>query len=127
MAIFTTRFIPVGALAIAAVILLVFGRVLHIRFAYVVVGVLAILFVAVWTFRQSRLESQSQTAGHFGIFLKAGLIFWAGAAYGIARSVQEGWQWIDLLYLGIPTALGAYLVWLAVTVRQRGRRSASAG
>jgi hypothetical protein len=108
----SARHIPAIALLFSALALAIFGSVARIRVSYLAVGVLGILLFAAYAWKRSRLAEAGM-----GTVLLVGFIFLAGALFGLIQSLVEGWQWIDLLSLVLPIALGAYLVWFAVRSR----------
>jgi hypothetical protein len=52
--------------------------------------------------------------------LITGMIFVAGALYGLVQSVEGGWQWTDLVSLIIPAALGSYFTWFGLRKTSNG-------
>ena len=60
------------------------------------------------------MRFRPQAGRHSWIPLITGTIFLVGALYGLIQSMEEGWQWIDLVSVIIPAALGTYLIWFGL-------------
>jgi hypothetical protein len=118
-----SRIIPFIALMVAAGILFVSGRLLHIQFLYIAIAVFAILVFAAVGLNGGREKSRSATGRRFGAVMKVGLIFLAATAFGLVQSIQSGLRWLDLIYLG-PAFLGSYLVWYAIKLKHAEAPSA---
>jgi uncharacterized membrane protein len=108
-------------LALSATImsLIVVGRLFHIGFLYVAVGVVSILFAILYTWTRS-LQPRPPTKT-FWVVLEAGIVFVCGAIYGAVQAWRGGWQWGDLIALLFPLVMGTLLVRFAFKILHKSR------
>jgi hypothetical protein len=108
-----SRYIPTLMLGLSAVMLIVTAPITHLALKNLLVAGFGLLLVAYFYLRRARSNSDLPEKKISG-YLKGGLIFLFGAAYGLVNSLSLGWEWVDLVPLTIVTSIGAYLIWLGI-------------
>ncbi len=104
---------------VCAIAVLIAGIIFRIAPQYIAGSVLAVSLGSAYAWK--RWQSKTPSEKGFWIVFRVGLIFAAGAVYGTVQSLQEGWQWIDFLYLIFPTGMAGYLIWYAFRLRRTER------
>ena len=108
----------ITAIVLLTLVFMVIGASsVHIGRRAVAVSLLCIALAVVLILGYIRWRPR---VGQSRIPLVAGVIFLVGALYGLIQSVEEGWQWIDLVSLIIPAALGVYFIWFSLRKTSNG-------
>jgi hypothetical protein len=68
--------------------------------------------------RKLRKRRRLQTQKQLGAVLAAGIIFLVATMVDLVLSSRQGWHWLFLLAAATPTAMGVYLVILALKKRR---------
>ena len=115
------KYIPAVAMGFSVIAIVVAGSMFRVALLFIIIGALAVLLGAVYTWQGSKSEVARDK--RFWALIKASVIFVGGAEYGIVESLREGWRWVDLLFLIVPTGLAAYLIWYAFRLRRTAESS----